>query len=40
MNYIVDLFRSRQDDPNLFAPPFSEAQRAMITSGRIPSGPL
>ncbi len=40
MNYIVDLFRSRQSDPDLFEPPFSEAQREAIASGRVPDGPL
>jgi hypothetical protein len=40
MNYIVDLFRSRQDDPNLFATPFSERQRTAIADGRVPAGPL
>ena len=40
MNFIVDLFRSRQADPNLFAPPYSERQREMIASGLVPDGPL
>ncbi len=40
MNYIVDLFRSRQDDPNLFAAPFTDAQRSDILAGRVPDGPL
>lgn len=40
MNFIVDLFRSRQADPNLFAPPYSSSQRAMILAGRRPDGPL
>jgi len=40
MNFIVDLFRTRQTDPNLFAPPFSAAQREQIRSGRVPHGPL
>jgi hypothetical protein len=40
MNFIVDLFRSRQSDPNLFAPPYSDEQRKMIHSGFVPDGPL
>lgn len=40
MNYIVDLFRSRQDDPNLFAAPFTDAQRTAILAGRVPDGQL
>jgi hypothetical protein len=40
MNFIVDLFRSRQADPDLFAPPYSDEQRAMIMAGRVPSGQL
>jgi len=40
MNYIVDLFRSRQCDPNLFAAPFAPAQRSAILTGRVPPGPL
>jgi hypothetical protein len=40
MNFIVDLFRSRQADPNLFTPPYSSAQREAILSGRVPAGPL
>ncbi len=40
MNFIVDLFRSKQTDPNLFSPPFSSSQRAMILAGRVPGGPL
>jgi hypothetical protein len=27
MNYIIDLFRSRQSDPHLFDPPFGRAGR-------------
>lgn len=40
MNFIVDLFRSRQTDPNLFRPPFTASQRDMIVAGRVPLGPL
>jgi hypothetical protein len=40
MNYIVDLFRSRQDDSNLFAAPFSDRQRDAILAGQTPEGPL
>jgi hypothetical protein len=40
MNFIVDLFRSRQAEPVLFTPPYSDEQRAMILAGRVPSGKL
>jgi hypothetical protein len=40
MNFIVDLFRSRQSEPVLFTPPYSDEQRAMIVTGQVPSGPL
>jgi hypothetical protein len=40
MNFIVDLFRSRQTDPDLFRAPFSPEQRDAIMAGRVPAGPL
>ena len=40
MNYIVNLFRSRQRDANLFSPPFSDAQLAVLARGQLPAGPL
>jgi hypothetical protein len=40
MNFIVDLFRTRQADPKLFTPPYSYRQRETILSGRLPGGPL
>ncbi|HXN59110.1 MAG TPA: hypothetical protein VN886_01540 [Acidimicrobiales bacterium] len=40
MNYIVNLFRSRQRDPSLFTPPFSDAQLAVLATGSLPPGPL
>jgi hypothetical protein len=40
MNFIVDLFRSRQTDPNLFKSPYSDWQRDMIVAGLVPAGPL
>jgi hypothetical protein len=40
MNFICDLFRSRQLDPELFEPPFTETQRDAIAAGRVPDGPL
>jgi hypothetical protein len=40
MNYIVNLFRSRQRDPSLFNPPFSEEQLQALNQGRLPAGPL
>lgn len=40
MNYIVNLFRSRQRHPALFDPPFSPGQVARMRGGRVPDGPL
>ena len=40
MNFIVNLFRSRQRDPSLFEPPFSDAQLAVLAAGTLPPGPL
>lgn len=40
MNYIADLFRSRQQEASLYTPPFSEAQVAIIHAGGMPDGPL
>lgn len=40
MNFIVDLFRSRQGDPNLLTPPYSVSQRDLILTGVVPPGPL
>jgi hypothetical protein len=40
MNFIVNLFRSRQNDTSLFDPPFSPAQLADLAQGQLPSGPL
>jgi hypothetical protein len=40
MNFIVNLFRSRQQDPTLFDPPFSAAQLAVLQQGQLPPGPL
>jgi hypothetical protein len=40
MNYIVNLFRSRQQHPALCQPPFSAVQVSAIETGQIPSGPL
>jgi hypothetical protein len=40
MNFICDLFRTRQLDPELFDPPYTEAQRAAIEAGQVPDGPL
>jgi hypothetical protein len=37
MNFICDLFRSRQLDPELFEPPFTEEQQAAIAAGRVPA---
>ncbi len=40
MNFIVNLFRSRQRDPSLFNPPYSDAQLGVLAQGRLPPGPL
>jgi len=40
MNYIVNLFRSRQQDPSLAVPPFSAEQLVTMQAGTVPSGPL
>jgi hypothetical protein len=40
MNFICDLFRTRQRDPELFAPPYSPQQREEILAGQVPPGPL
>ncbi len=40
MRYILELFRSRQQDTRLFAQPFTDDQRKAIAEGRIPDGEL
>jgi len=40
MNYVVDFFRSRQQDPTLYRPPFSNEQVEAIRLGSMPPGPL
>ena len=40
MNYIVNLFRSRQQDPTLTAAPFSPEQLATMQAMHMPDGPL
>jgi hypothetical protein len=40
MNFILDLFRSRHDDANLFQEPFSPSQKGKLMAGQIPNGPL
>jgi hypothetical protein len=40
MNFIVNLFRSRQQDAALFDPPFSNAQLEVLAEGQLPPGPL
>ncbi|MEO8288735.1 MAG: hypothetical protein ABI670_20135 [Chloroflexota bacterium] len=40
MNYICDLFRSRQFDPGLFTQPYTDEQCACLWAGSIPTGPL
>lgn len=40
MQYILELFRSRQQDPRLFEPPFDPEQTAAIAAGQVPGGDL
>jgi hypothetical protein len=40
MNFIVNLFRSRQRDASLFTPPFSSTQLEVLSEGQLPPGPL
>lgn len=40
MSYIVNLFRSRQQDETLAEPPFSAEQLAVLQEGRLPPPPL
>jgi hypothetical protein len=40
MNFIVNLFRSRQQDDELFEQPFSDAQRAAFEAGQMPPASL
>lgn len=40
LHFIIDLFRSHQEAPAIFAPPFEPEQTTAIKAGRIPSGKL
>ena len=40
MRYIFTLFRSRQQDGDLFRSPFTKEQTKALREGRIPDGPL
>ncbi len=40
MQFILSLFRARQQDTRLLEQPFSDAQRGDIANGRLPQGPL
>jgi hypothetical protein len=40
MNFICALFRTGNDDPDLFTAPYTAAQGAAIADGRIPDGAL
>ncbi|HEX3343993.1 MAG TPA: hypothetical protein VHS09_05440 [Polyangiaceae bacterium] len=40
MNFIVNLFRSRQVHAPLLGQPFTDAQRALIEQGQVPGGTL
>jgi hypothetical protein len=40
MNFIVNLFRSRQNDASLFDAPFSDVQLADLAKGQLPQEPL
>ena len=40
MNYIVNLFRSRQQRSPMLLPPFTDDQIKSMETGRIPAPPL
>ncbi len=40
MNFIVDLFRSRHENPSLYSPPFDPGQIQQMKAGRLPGGSL
>ena len=40
MNFIVNLFRSRQQDGDLLGPPFSDDQQALIEKDEVPGKAL
>ena len=40
MNYLVDLFRTRQQDTLLYRQPFTDEQLSFIRDDQIPDGPL
>ncbi len=40
MNFVVDLFRTRHTDPDLFLPPYPNEAAGAIDAGRIPAVPL
>lgn len=40
VRYILDYFRSRQQDAHLFEQPFTEVQLDAMRAGRVPPGPL
>ena len=40
MDYIVNLFRARQQQASLLGEPFTAAQVAVMQEGRVPGGPL
>jgi hypothetical protein len=40
MSFIIDFFRSHQQNPNLFTPPFTATQASRIHAGRVPAGQL
>ncbi|MEM9493241.1 MAG: hypothetical protein AAGC55_29090, partial [Myxococcota bacterium] len=40
MNYLVDLFRTRQQDQRLFRQPFTDQQISSLRDGKVPDGPL
>jgi hypothetical protein len=40
MNFVVDFFRSRQQDPSLYLQPFTDEQVEVILQGGMPAGAL
>jgi len=40
LHFIIDLFRSYQESPDLFEAPFTPEQVAALKAGHLPAGPL
>jgi hypothetical protein len=40
LHFIADLFRCYQESPDVFEPPFTAEQVAVLKAGRMPEGAL